>query len=83
MPDPELAARDFVIGEKVSGRSQKHFLFWNLRPKKAICSGCNPGGCGLQGEARYIKVSLEIPNSPARTGNTTTSSVGRALESRS
>ena len=56
------AARDFVIGEKVSGQSRKLFLFWDLRSKKAISSGCNPGGCELQGEIRYIKVELEILN---------------------
>jgi len=25
-------------------KPEKQFLFWDLRPKKAIGSGCNPGG---------------------------------------
>jgi hypothetical protein len=63
------SARDFAIRQKVSGRSLKQFLFWDLRSKKVIGSGCNPGGCGLQGEAcelqsevEYLKVQLEILN---------------------
>jgi hypothetical protein len=48
----DLVAGDFAISEKVSGRSQKQFLFWDLRSKKAIASGCNPRGWGLQGEVR-------------------------------
>jgi hypothetical protein len=58
----DIAIRDFAIGEKVSGRSQKQFLFWDLRSKKAITSGCGVGGCKLQGEIRYLKVELEILN---------------------
>jgi hypothetical protein len=52
------ATRDFAIGEKVSGRSQKQFLFWDLRSKKAIADWCRVGGCRLQGEVRYLKVEL-------------------------
>jgi len=44
----DIAARDFAIGEKVLGRSQKQFLFWDFRSKKAISSGCNPGGAGCR-----------------------------------
>jgi hypothetical protein len=54
----DAAAKDFAIGEKVSGQSRKLFLFWDLRSKKAIASGCNPRGCELQGEVRYLKLLL-------------------------
>jgi hypothetical protein len=55
---PDIAIRDFAISEKVSGQSQKQFLFWDLRSKKAIADWCRVGGCRLQGEVRYIKVEL-------------------------
>jgi hypothetical protein len=55
---PDIAIRDFAIGEKVSGQSRKQFLFWDLKSKKVIASGCRVGGCRLQGEVRYIKVQL-------------------------
>jgi hypothetical protein len=55
---PDIAIRDFAIGEKVSGRSQKQFLFWDLRSKKAIADWCRVGGCRLQDEVEYLKVEL-------------------------
>ncbi|HEU0145012.1 MAG TPA: hypothetical protein VFQ47_09530, partial [Nitrososphaera sp.] len=54
------AARDFVIGEKVSGRSRKQFLFWDLRSKRAIASGCNPRGVGCRVSIYSFKVVFEI-----------------------
>jgi hypothetical protein len=53
-----LELRQFAIGRKVLGGSQKQFLFWDLRSKKAITSGCNPRGCRLQDEVEYLKVEL-------------------------
>jgi hypothetical protein len=52
----DIAIRNFAIGEKVSGWSQKQFLFWDLRSKKAIADWCRVGGCRLQGEVRYLKL---------------------------
>ena len=37
VPEP----RQFAISEKVSGLRRKQFLFWDLRSKKMIVSGCN------------------------------------------
>ena len=41
---------EFAISRKFPALTQKQFLFWDLRSKKAIASGCNPRGCRLQGE---------------------------------
>lgn len=51
----EAEPRQFAICRKVSGQSRKQFLFWDLRPKKAIASGCNPSGCRLQGEVCQLQ----------------------------
>jgi hypothetical protein len=51
-------------GKALSGfgaKPEKQFLFWDLRSKKAIGSGCKVRGCRLQGEVRYLKLVLEIP----------------------
>jgi hypothetical protein len=48
----EAETGQFAIGEKVSDRSRKQFLFWDLRPKKTIASGCRVRYAGLQGEVR-------------------------------
>ena len=45
-------------------KTEKQFLFWDLRSKKAIASRCKVGGCRLQGEVRYVKEALEIPHTP-------------------
>jgi hypothetical protein len=35
----DAATRDFAISEKVSGRSQKQFLFWDLSQKRRSPQG--------------------------------------------
>jgi len=42
-----------AIRDLIAAKPEKQFLFWDFSPKKTIGSGCNPGGCGLQGEVKY------------------------------
>jgi hypothetical protein len=55
---PSLGIETGKARSGFGAKPEKQFLFWDLRSKKAIASGCRVEGCRLQGELRYIKQAL-------------------------
>jgi hypothetical protein len=66
---PSLGIETVTARSGFGAKLEKQFLFWDLKSKKAIASGCRVGGCGLQGEVRYLKRALEIPKTPTATAS--------------
>ena len=63
---PDIATRDFAIGEKVSRSDLKTIFILRFEVKKGDQLRVQGEVCELQGEVEYLKVQLKRPNTNTR-----------------